>query len=431
MFPSLLKIINFFLPSAAELSAETRLRSRAIVFSILIDLIYEIAFLLVGIWTQSNVTIALSLLVAAADCLCLYWARSRRAPLQEIFLYLIGFYLLLGVADTFYISKSWLGSATYYGSLNLLMGCILIRNMLIRFLILAFYLSITAICFFEAQNSGFPYPSGLPGSLFIDGVITILLLVYILIWIRVSLRIIALAQRELNHEVEWKLRSSRLAEIASMTSVMTSLMGRPLQSFKRHWHEWGRAGCRNGNAEVIEKVEQELNDLLQISQSFGWLYRAYRQDGEFRVSSRLLLRQLQVLLAHKAEISGWTLKAKPFLQNIEISGPVPSIMLLLFSLCIQVLESEQPLESRQLEIELSHDESSVAWKLSWPQESLNPVDRRKNAEIGRDAKKVDLREELIQDLKRVCQVTISSFEEADLHHILIQGAWRQNPVFAT
>lgn len=425
MFHKLIRIIDFFLPSSEQLSTGRRLRARTAIFTFILVLAYESIFLVFGILADTLPGIALSLTVMVLNFICLFLARKSYSVNNIVVMNLCVF-PLIGMADAFLVSKSILCPSIFYYSMNLFFACIMLENARTRFLILALYLTVTAFFFTWAGKLGLAYPDGLPGSLFVGLFTTILLLLFLLFWIKICLRILDFAEIDLEREIDWQIRSNRLTEIASITSIFSSLMRQPVIDLRRDWQVLDLETYRAEDVAAVGRMNRELDQLLQISGSLTWIYRIFQQEGAEISSSNTLIHQLQAILATKAAGSGWTIKAKSPAKNLEMHGHVPSVLLLIFMIGSQILESASSGRKKNLEIEMNQDEESIVWKLSWPLEAMDfafpwdhhPYDQGK---IAADT----LRAKLIRELKRISKVSITNYEDADRRHVLITRTWRR------
>lgn len=232
-------------------------------------------------------------------------------------------------------------------------------------------------------------------------------------------KIRTLAQLELDREIEWQYRVNVLEEISSIAGITGTLLSGPLTSF--------RNGVQNLNQESdasqLDRMQTQIDELLLISQSFAWIYRAHGGGGTYSILSSNLTRQLEVLLTCKAQKEGWTFGIEHRGSPVEISGPVPSIVLFLFTLSAHILEEKQPLEKRHLTLEFDHKGNQATWKLRWPyalgHESLRDVRKSELSTSFSD------RQEMIRDLSRVCAARVQYSRKEDAQEILVKGSWQR------
>lgn len=239
------------------------------------------------------------------------------------------------------------------------------------------------------------------------------------LFIAIILRIKTSAQSELHHEVDWQQRSSRLGELASMTTTMRLLLEKPLLSFKSKIELM----AKDQDPELLKEMQAELEELLLVSQSFGWIYRAYRDEGHSSIGSATLMRQLQLLLETRCREEGWTLTMRQVGSPAEIYGPIPSIMLLLFTIVSQIVKEAQPLDKRSLAMEIDPGEDLVTCKVCWPADTHGFDEQVSDPKSGYSNRTP--RQELIHELKQVCSAELRHLNVQGIQQLVVLGRWRR------
>lgn len=226
-------------------------------------------------------------------------------------------------------------------------------------------------------------------------------------------RIRNIAQRELDQVIEWQDRVKVLDEVSSITRITRTLLVGPLNSFRDELQTLGR----KEEKPQIDRMQNLLEELLLISQSFAWIYRAHGGAGSYSVLSSRLMRQLEVLLTSKAEEQGWTFEAEHRGSPIEVFGPIPKIVLFLFTLSAEILKEPQPSDKLHLTLEFDSREKQVTWKLRWPYalgyQSPRDLQQGELSSEGSD------RQEMIRDLSQACAARIHYSREQGFQEILI------------
>lgn len=230
-----------------------------------------------------------------------------------------------------------------------------------------------------------------------------------------------LMQRELEQESDWQARSVRLNEVNSMTKSMYALMKRPLNHLDRYWKDF--YGNTSFEDEAIQdEIAKGLDELIEVSRSFGWIYRAYRNEGTCVAPSSQLFQNLQTLISQKIEDSGWELQVLPANMDAEIRGPIPSMMLLIFTIVVQIIELSELQQMKFLELQLAQRENRVNWLLSWPSEKVGSI-LAPRSPGQKEPSITTLRGDLIQDLRESCQANFLEYEERGSRFFQISGDW--------
>lgn len=416
MLRSILTFLDGFIP-AKKSPPQVKVRLRLVAVYYLISSVSLSLYLILGIALNFLHSSFSSILAFALFVNILAIVLIRRSyPVDKVVVSNICLRLIITTVDFLMFSKmllpGWIGIFT----LNLLLVFLLFPEKGIRFFMLAFTLVSQLAGFSLAPRFGISFARALSAS---PGALTSYLFfseIAAVTMIFLYLKIREITARELDHEQEWQLRSLRISELTSITGIMVPLMRRPLHAFVRDWQAF-EAAPTNSRDKELAKMDHDLDDLLRVSQSFSWIYRAYRRESGCAAQLATLVQQLEVLLSSKAVEKGWSVKTRSMEQNVEIFGPIPSIMLLLFSTVVQVLESAQPEALRHLELSVDKEGHAVRWIVSWP-DSPQGTGRQ-----SLDWEGQFMRHDLLQDLKKDCLATIDDYEEKGQHYLRISGAW--------
>lgn len=227
-------------------------------------------------------------------------------------------------------------------------------------------------------------------------------------------------QVELDREAEWQLRNAKLAEISSMARSMYALMSRPLKSTSdirlRLVHD-----LPSEDNDALDMMQVEIDELIRISQSFAWMYRAFQSQGDYSASSDQLIAQLQILLRLKFDESGWKWKSNS-MEALEITGPIPSIMVLLYSIIILIVENYKKQYRKRMQIGLNRIDSLVSWTLSWPVESER-VENILKVDFQDDITLNGLRRDLVKDLLQASGAVIQEDVLEGFRILQVTGPW--------
>lgn len=414
MLRKIFRFVDTFIPAETAPSLQTRFRFRLVVILYFVSIFFGSAFListiLIGL-EKSPLVLMVSLSVTLNIVGILLIRKAYSAEKIVVANICIGF--TITVFDVLAITKSIVPAINVFSS-NLLLAFLVFPEAKIRIFVMAWGLACTVACLALAGRFGISLPALASPMLETMTSSVISMILGLLILIFVYLKIKGITEKELNQEHEWQERSLQLNEISSMTSIMRSLMNLPLQAFMSDWRAFR---SEPADERTKARMRRELDDLMSISQSFSWIYRAYRREKACAALSQTLLQHLQVLLSFKVAETGWSLNAKPVERSVEIYGPIPSMMLLLFSTILQILESDQPEELRRLYVHVHHEGESIKWTISWPDSS------RDGARQWLDQENLSPRNEMIEDLKKACLATIDEYEDEGLRHLQISGAW--------
>lgn len=406
MLREIFKFLDYFLPPGAWESKEAVLRARVGISFFSFNLLTLLLILLPIVGDKPD--ILMRLLLAAFNCSCLFLIK-RSYPVGRLLLIYVFVTVLSFLALLVRFPGKIVEPLAYAYSTVMILLVLLFSNLKSRIFIVALIFTWSLLTWILAKDASIVVALG-PTWIFnvIFPSIATIALIY------VYLRLKAILQEELDREIEWQLHNARIAEISAMTRTMSSLMIKPLATVRRNLLETVDHPMA-GNE--LENMESELKDLTEVSQSFGWIYRAYRDDGSYCASSETLLRHLRTLLSTRFESAGWRLIAKPIRENVELCGPIPSMMLLLFSKASQIVENSDNQDSRRLEMEISHDRGFITWTFSWPSEG------REAREAVKERASANVDQTFVQDLSVACNAQIREFEGQGAYHLSISGAW--------
>lgn len=413
LFSKFLKRVDARLPSEFRTSAETLLRVRTTLLYFLIDACYCTLYLLVKVLMGDLASFDTAMAVFYGLIGWTFIALIFRSySTSKVFLFYMSIAFIVTILDICVFSHAYFSPGTLSYLSNILFFCLMIPELGKRTVLLIFALSSTLISFaiLRTRASVLLMPPELTGTyaLTISASVSIGFIVLIYLYLKIK----SIAQDDLDQEVEWQMRSTRLNEIATMTATMAPLMDRPLQELARELHGFGQGGEWEPD---IKKIAPALGELIEISQSFGWIYRAYRYEGLCLAPASQLFKHIQILISFKLKVKGWSLRTSPPQTSFEMQGPIPSMMLLVFSCIIKVLENEQPDEHRQLSIGLERREDSATWTLSWPEIRSHKAP---------DATSLLLPwNDLIYDLAHVSGAEIEKRRVDNANYLYIKGDW--------
>lgn len=225
------------------------------------------------------------------------------------------------------------------------------------------------------------------------------------------------AEQALAGEREWLLRSSRLQEVSILAESLSFQIYSPLREFGREFSRLkGALGSESFETLEIERVQamdRSVEELIQISRSFDWIYRSHKHDFLSGASIETVLRRLRILLEGKALENGWALRFQCDHPDQQIMGDIPSLMLLFVTLAHRNFDryASSPTMALDLRAVISETgEGPVAWYMSWPKTA------EKNAFFSYDSPKdtlsqlVDeIRESLVEELRRDCHATLEQY----------------------
>lgn len=418
MLRKIIRTIDKCLPPDIWAWQERVLRTRVAVLLFSFDLLYGLTVFLSEALskTPSKSALIYALLLISFDAVCLYLIKKSFSVGKLLTAYLFISLLTFTLNETLY--KDQLVSPSNYTFLPvLLLTWLLLPNWKIRFFFLTWIVGWTGSFLFfpHGDRPAVESTFDIVICLFFNGFGSVCL-------IQIYLKIKSIMQSELDQELDWRLRSARLAEIASMTQTMHALMSQPLEAIQRHRLALMQFSSLESCDRTTRRMQREIDALVQVSQSFSWIYRAFQFEESCSASSDILFHQLQTLLGLKIKEAGWILKARPIDQAVPLSGPIPSLMLLLFSIVVQILENSPAQELKFLEIDLSRSEKDLNWTLSWPEEDeCLAFFNERTQPVGTSIS--TLRKDLIHDLREVCEAKMQEYVQEGFRYLQISGSW--------
>lgn len=419
MIRTILKAIDKSLPPDIWASKDRVLRTRSMVFYFYLDISLYIFVIFVFPSTRGPLYSLLSrVCFMLFDITCLYLIK-KSFDIGKI----IGAYIFVETVSASYAIFTYqegTSSNTFIAFPLIMLLALFLSNWKTRIIFLAMIVSLTlsflrlsSIRIFDQMN-GYVLVSAI--ALFTIGPIYI------------YLKSRSIMQDDLDHETEWQIRNAKLAEISVMTRTMHSLMNLPLKDFSDEYSNLTKNAASSDNTILLDKMQHNIDDLVRISQSYAWMYRAFQKEGDSSASSDVLVMHLQTLSSLAFEKWGWEWRLKPKAEPVEISGPVPSLMLLLFCIIIQVVENPPSQGSNFIQLEVNRTDNGVNWILSWPAEN----EYQKSILDGNGGDSLSLsamRRDLILDLQKACGATLSEYQKDTLRVLKVSGAWIQKNGF--
>lgn len=409
MFNALLAIIDKCLPNDILASKDKVLRARVLFIYVFVDVLFNSFYFFQMFSAPSLDLVAFSVNLSGIliEVLCLYLLKKSYPPGL-----LVGIYLIMVTSFTtvmYNVYQEHLSAESFAWIPTLLLTVLLVSDR-------------KAQLFFFALVTGWSLSliSIIPGIRFENAVKAdvVFWLPYSVLpvigFLYVYQRSRQILQDEFDQEMEWQLRNAKMAEISEMSRTVEGLMRSPIKSVRDQLDRL-ISTCSENAEKQAARLEHEIEELLRISQSFSWMYRAFRKESGFIASSELLLNQIRTLLRTKFESAGWEIKPAFEGRDIEITGPVPSLMFLLFSLASEITKAPSDGERRLLAMGPKEIGSSVLWILSWPYE-----DGARDLPTGRP------RHDLILELEALCNAEIHEYVEDGSHFLQVSGGWKRN-----
>lgn len=414
-----LKFIDGFLIHSRLGSGESRRHARMIVFYLLF-LFATNSLRFVFSRFYSPIETLFLLVNSCAPALCLLLIKRSFSP-EKVVTGLV-FFLLTELTLTTVVGKVINANFMSIYAMILTSACFVIVSLKLRLLILFAVLLGNALCYWAIYEMSIdPHRIILYGELEDDLFKVVTRAMSITIFALITIKIRNVSQREMELEIEWQQRALRLEELSSVTKSMCFLLDRPTRILSYDIDIL----CREQDAASLDRIEEELSELVLVSQSLGWIYRAYRQEGASSILSTTLMLQLQVLLSSKVREKGWTLSTSHPGQPVEVFGPIPSLTLILFTVIAQIVDGPKEQQQKELSLEFQQKGSLLIWNLRWPL----PFHEAEDAQsLARDEKASNLilRQELIQELTKVCKADIHKSQEGGIRQMQISGAWKPN-----
>lgn len=411
-----LRIVDFFLSRRNLVSAESRMRARIIVFTLLFWVFLDVlALLSAKLMTWDDIIVISVCLVV--NVILAFLIKNAYSPEKVTLSYiaLIQFIQVLGI----YFSRAPNPFLVAVFISGIYTACLIINDLRQRIAVLCIALTSTFLaylCFFGKMGGEFlTFPANAA-----SGALTFQLASTVAQFVTLSMvsKIKEIAQGDLDLEIEWQDRMKRLGEVSSMTNTMRRLLAHPIETLRRDLKEIEQAP----DPFTEGRLQRQLDELLLISQSCGWIYRAHENQGSFSISSSTLMKQVEVLLSTKAEDDLWTIEVKHKGQSVDIYGPIPLIVLFLYTFTVHVLEQGQPHELRRLSLEFEHREERAIWTMRWPFPA-------RESGLARDSSdrisSVSMQEDLARDLTHKYNADIQRLRDQDNHQVLLTGPWRR------
>jgi len=214
----------------------------------------------------------------------------------------------------------------------------------------------------------------------------------------------------LSQEKAWLVRSSRLHEISTLADSLSFQISAPLKEFGQNLKALRDAYPSENfaafEALVAQAMFRAVEELIQVSRSFDWIYRSQKQDNLVGAELGMLLSHLRVLLEGKALENGWSLAVHTDHPDETMHGPIPSLVLLLVTLAHRNFDRYTANGNMTLVIEARKGttaDTPFTWHMSWPK-TLPKALRARGDSTKHDLSKMvdDIREALIDELRKDC-----------------------------
>lgn len=357
----LLKIIDSFLDSKSLTSAEAKMRARmALVFFLFHFSLGMIILLGRPFLSGFEYIRAAYLFLICIICLALIKKGVSPDKLLPPYLANLCLTALLSVLR-FGPANNLDVNSPFMFEMIVAIACLIIVDFRIRLSIVFLVIVSSSLCFWHYASSSKSLVTLSSGP--IDGILfkIVVNMVFLAILLGMSLRIRRIAQIDVDQEIEWQIRNAKLGELTSTVKSMIQLFSGPMYNFQKNLQD-----LSPGSNESLEtRVQQNIDELLVISQSFGWIFRAHRPETPSSMLSSTLLNHLGILLSPACQERGWILDTRHGGNPVHIWGPIPSIMLFLFTISAQMLERATVSENQSLYLELEAREGLIVLKLRW------------------------------------------------------------------
>lgn len=413
----LMPILDRFVNPIHRETAESRMRARMIVFYFLFQLVLDMIGLALASMLPFFEVVVISLYVLIVVT-CLALIRLGVSPEKVASSYIIlslsaVLVIILTTGTSSLIDFNLVNSFNF----TLAIGGLVIPSKKIRRFIVLFLTFGNGLLFsflrYRSENDLLTVTSQM-------AMITVFThLGFLLCLTAMILKIRSIAQKDIDQETEWQQRRSRLEETSSMTRTLRMLWDKPIHSFQNNLAILKRAH----DTKSMIRMQGDLNELRLISQSFSWIYRAFREEGTSSILSTALFEQLQVLLSTKLREEGWTIRVKQPQQAVEVHGPIPTIMLFFFTILSEILDEGLPLEQRRLSLELEQGGNLLTWTLTWPG-PIQELEEQPALDFSDVLSPASKRRELIRELTLACNADIRGFQSQGLRRMQIHGPWQ-------
>lgn len=288
----------------------------------------------------------------------------------------------------------------------------------------------TLIVFWKTADIGLSIPFNWAFDVYVDRLrfvlINVCLSTYLAMVIHESFQ--RNSERELTQERDWLLHSSRLHEVSILAESLSFQIYSPLREFGRDFsrmrHALGSESFDTLEVERVANMHRSVEELIQISRSFDWIYRSHKHDNLAGASIELLLRHLRVLLEGKALENGWALRFQSDCPDYQMRGDIPSLMLLLVTLAHRNFDRYSASSTMALDIMVTDREEAgkpeVEWQITWPRTAEKTLFIRFDSARGHLAEMIDeIRESLIDELTRDCGARLVPRDSATHHELSI------------
>ncbi len=277
----------------------------------------------------------------------------------------------------------------------------------------AFFVVLTTLVFFARTYSfGMALPFHWPFSEYVARMQFVIVLLGLSSYICMVLHEVYKKKAEslLSQEKAWLVRSSRLHEISTLADSLSFQIADPLRKFGKDLQQlreiYGQEGFASQEVSRVGKLFQSVEELIQISRSFDWIYRSHRQDNLASSSLSVLLGHLRVLLEGKALENGWGISVHTDSPDELMQGRIPSLLLIIVTLAHRNFDRYAANDEMNLHIEAQCGREADApfkWRLSWPKTADKALPFRVDSSKRNLTIMVDeIRESLIEELRKDC-----------------------------
>lgn len=414
----LVLVLKHFLPEDRQI--QNRMRAYLAAATLLSASLIMILNLFALLMTSINPYIHLeAVILLTFTLLCLF--ALKRGVKQEM---VTGFFLfvlttMISVMLGFH-SKSFYAPGIFFFLISIMHASLLSSN---RWAVGQSIYTICATIFLFWKNSD--YGMNLPFDWLFDTYVMRLRIVLVLVCFSCYLCMILhdyfsrRGEVELHQEKDWLLRSSRLHEVSTLAESLNFQVSGPLKEFGRDFQRlkdvYGSEGFDTLEKDRVESMSRAVEELIQVSRSFDWIYRSHKLDNLISSSTSNLLKQLKILLEGKALENAWSLRFQSDIPADELKGGVPSLMLLLVTLAHRNFERYSSAHEMALTIKVEAlDKDAVVWRMIWPRTPEKTISFRFDSPRAELSKIVDeIREALIAELARDCCATLESIDRPD------------------
>lgn len=411
-------ILKHFLPEDRQI--QNRMRAYLAAATLLSASLIMILNLFALLTTRINFYIHLEaafLLIFTLFCLFALKRGVKQERVTGSFLFVLT--TMISVMLGFH-SQSFYAPGIFFFLISIMHASLLSSN---RWAVAQSFYTILATIFLFGKN--FSYGMNLPFNWGFDTYVLRLRVVVVLVCLSCFLCMILhdyfsrRAEVELHQEKDWLLRSSRLHEVSTLAESLNFQVSGPLKDFSRDFQRLkdahGSAGFDTLEKDRVESMSRAVEELIQISRSFDWIYRSHKLDHLISSTTTNLLKQLKILLEGKALESAWALRFETEIPDDELKGGVPSLMLLLVTLAHRNFERYSSARDMALMIKVEAlDGNSVVWRMIWPRTPEKTMSFRFDSK-GADLSHIvdEIREALIAELARDCGASFECIDRGE------------------